>query len=125
MQKRFDKREREFLRNVAGDENRRDFERLETYDHMERLESKGAIIGVAGIVKRYSLFLSLFLAVGREFRGMGYGQKLMAQLLENYKRRPIFLTLYRNNEKAFHIYKKYGFIRLFSWRRKKLLMVRF
>jgi len=79
-------------------------------------EKKGSqVIGVCGVIKRHGFIPAMFLAVKPKQQGKGIGKKLTKALLKKYSG-PLFLTVSLSNKKAYSIYKKNGFIKIFPWR---------
>ena len=60
-----------------------------------------------------------------EFRGMGLGQQMLKELIEMFSDMPLELGCGKKNEKALHIYQKYGFKIIkdsdyYYWMRKEI-----
>ena len=66
-------------------------------------------VGLAGLKDRHSLFV----IVKHEYQGRGIGRALVAKVLDIAKKRKLAyvdLSVFKCNQKALNIYKKYGFI---------------
>lgn len=80
-------------------------------------------VAICGLIKRYKIFDSFFLAVYRSFWNQGIGSKITEDYLRN-KTGIIFLTVKKSNKHALRIYQKNGFKTIMNWRSKKILMIR-
>ena len=97
----------EFLQFTTRD--KKDFSKIkECVSVYEKRNNRRELIGLAGTVKRYEIVNSVFLAIGQEFQGKGFGTELFKKLWENEKPKPM-LTCYKDNTPALRIYLKYYF----------------
>ena len=61
------------------------------------------------------LFRSQALYGNPDYRGKGYGQRLLKHVLNEYPDKEFRIDPYRNNKRAVHIYKKLGFEEIQPW----------
>ena len=111
------KEERALAVKVFGDDN------LHVYTMIKRVHDNGSLVGIAGVTFRYKILPSLFLGLAASHRGQGRGKELLAAVLNEWKK-PLFLTVYKDNVPALALYRKSGFRKIMGWGKQKILMVR-
>lgn len=86
--------------------------RITLYNSLYRMYLNGTVIGSISKNPSRSIKNAIELwcfGIYGEYRGKGYGQQLLQEVIRRNQKKVIILYVYKSNAKAIHIYEKLGF----------------
>lgn len=99
--------ENEFGKKTFRYYEKRNLEIIDNHICTILFENNGETVGYGHLDKEKDI-VWLGIMVGDRFKGLGYGKKIMSQLINKYENE-IYLTVDKDNIVAASLYKKFGF----------------